>query len=209
MEVETYGRAAHGSRYQEGIDANMHMGRVLNRLEGLQNTLHKRPAHPLVGIPSLHAARIEGGTEWSIYSDHCLLQIERRTIPGESESSVLQEIKSILMDLASEDEKFRSNLKLKTIRGPHEIEMDKDIVKALSAAYTDVLEEEPVFVGASFWTDAAILGQAGIDTVLIGPVGFGLHSAQEWVELNSVYSLADILANTALQYCNRGVSNER
>jgi len=27
IEVETHGRAAHGSRFQEGIDANMRMGR--------------------------------------------------------------------------------------------------------------------------------------------------------------------------------------
>ncbi len=209
LEVETFGRAAHGSRYKEGIDANMHMGRVLNQLEGLQNQLLNRTTHPLVGVPSLHAARIKGGNEWSVYSNHCLLQIERRTVPGETEKSILQEIQTILNELESQDKNFKAHLNLKTIRAPYQITPDRDIVKALQLAYMEVLQDESEFGGASFWTDAAILGSAGIDTVLIGPVGSGLHSAQEWVELNSVYTLAEIIAKTALIYCNRGIKNER
>jgi acetylornithine deacetylase len=209
LEVETFGRAAHGSRYKEGIDANMHMGRVLNQLEGLQNQLLNRTTHPLMGVPSLHAARIKGGNEWSVYSNHCLLQIERRTLPGETEKSILQEIQTILSELESQDKNFKAHLNLKTIRAPYQITPERDIVKALQVAYREVLQDEPEFGGASFWTDAAILGSAGIDTVLIGPVGSGLHSAQEWVELNSVYTLAEIIAKTALIYCNRGIKNGR
>jgi acetylornithine deacetylase len=209
LEVETLGKAAHGSRYLEGIDANMHMGRVLNRLEGLQKQLQKRPSHPLVGVPSLHVARIQGGTDWSIYSDRCLLQIERRTIPGETEHSILEEIQSILNELKLEDEKFSAKLELKTIRTPHEISSDKEIIRALQSAYINVLHEEPEFVGASYWTDAAILGASGIDAVLIGPAGSGLHSTQEWVELSSIYNLAEIIAYTALFFCNGGINNER
>jgi acetylornithine deacetylase len=83
-EVETTGRAAHGSRYQEGIDAILHMGRFLAELDHLEQEVRRRPPHPLVGPPSLHTALISGGVENSTYPPSCFLQIERRTCPGET-----------------------------------------------------------------------------------------------------------------------------
>ena len=200
LEVETFGIAAHGSRYQDGVDANMRMGRVLHRLEGLEVDLRHRDPHALVGTPSLHAARIKGGTEWSIYADHCQLQIERRTIPGESQEDILKEIQVILDDLKGKDEAFKAQLKLKAIRRPHEVSPEVDIVKSLQAASRSVLHEEPLLIGVPFWTDAALMSAIGIDTVLIGPIGAGLHSKEEWVDLESVFHLAHILAKTAVMY---------
>ncbi len=62
FEVTTSGRAAHGSRFDLGIDANMRMGRVLAGLDALEQDLRARPPHPLVGPPSLHAATLAGGS---------------------------------------------------------------------------------------------------------------------------------------------------
>ena len=56
--------------------------------------------------------------------------------------------------------------------------------------------------GQTFWTDAAVFAAAGMETVLIGPSGHGLHSAEEWVDIQSVIDLAAILADTAVIYCN-------
>jgi acetylornithine deacetylase len=52
-----------------------------------------------------------------------------------------------------------------------------------------------------FWTDAALLSEAGIDTVLLGPVGGGLPRAVEWVDLASVADLAAVLAETVCRFC--------
>jgi acetylornithine deacetylase len=60
----------------------------------------------------------------------------------------------------------------------------------------------PQHGGASFWTDAALLAEAGIPSLVLGPTGGGLHSATEWVELQSVIDLASILAETAIQFCS-------
>jgi len=200
LELETFGIAAHGSRYQDGVDANMRMGRVLHKLEGLEAELRQRDPHPLIGTPSLHAAIIKGGTEWSIYADHCLLQIERRTVPGESQEIILKEVQAILDDLKGEDETFEARLKLIAIRKPHEVSPEVDIVKSLLTASRSVLQREPSLVGVPFWTDAALMAAAGIDTVLMGPIGAGLHSKEEWVDLESVFQLAHILAKTAVFY---------
>ena len=55
--------------------------------------------------------------------------------------------------------------------------------------------------GMSFWTDAAILGDAGIPTVLFGPGGAGLHSLTEYVHVADVYSCRDVLVETARTFC--------
>ncbi len=203
-EVETIGRAAHGSRYDEGIDANMRMGRFLAELDKLEKALRNsdsRPPHPLAGPPSLHASIIKGGTEMSIYSDHCLLQVERRTTPDESEPQVTQELQDIIDKLATEDPTFRATVKPYVERSPFEIEASADIVRTAEAAVTRRLGKAPAHTGASFWTDAALLAAAGIETILLGPVGHGLHSAEEWVDLSSVLDLAHILAETSVDFC--------
>src|SRR2546428_2158234 len=96
IEVTTKGRAAHGSRPQEGRDAILRMGRVLSRLEQLDRSLPARLAHPVLGTPSLHGSLIAGGRELSTYPDSCMLQMERRTISGEPTNVALTEIEEIL-----------------------------------------------------------------------------------------------------------------
>ena len=56
-------------------------------------------------------------------------------------------------------------------------------------------------VGDTVWMDAAILAGYGIDTVVIGPAGAGAHAAEEWVDVESVVKLAEILARAAIDYC--------
>ena len=48
----------------------------------------------------------------------------------------------------------------------------------------------------SFWTDAAILGDAGIPSLLFGPGGAGLHSVEEYVNIADVYTCRDVLVDT-------------
>jgi acetylornithine deacetylase len=202
-DVETFGRAAHGSRYQEGIDANIRMGRFLAQLDTLEQELRHRPGHPLAGPPSLHAPRIQGGSEVSIYADHCLLQIERRTIPGETEAQATDELQEIVHRLAVQDSNFKAKVTPTFQREPFEIEADASIVQVLEQAYTARLGHKPAHSGQTFWTDAALLAEAGMETVLIGPSGYGLHSAEEWVDIQSLVELAYILADTAVNYCQK------
>jgi acetylornithine deacetylase len=200
-EVETFGRAAHGSRYAEGIDANIRMGRFLARLDTLEKELRQRPPHPLAGPPSLHAALLQGGTEVSMYAAHSHLTMERRIIPGESQEQTTAELQAILDRLAAEDPTFKSTLKATFRRDPFEISAEAPIAKTVERAIAQRLGRKPAHTGQTFWTDAALLAGAGIDTVLLGPIGQGLHSVEEWVDLQSVVDLAAVLAQTAGDFC--------
>jgi acetylornithine deacetylase len=201
IEVETLGRAAHGSRFTEGIDANMRMGRFLGQLDLLEQRLRQSAAHPLVGPPSLHAATLRGGTGPSTYAASCRLEIERRTIPGEGEPDVLREITDIAARLAAADPTFQARVRPLLTRGSFEVSRAAPIVRTVIDAAAGVLGRQPAVIGEPYWMDAALLADAGIDTVVIGPKGAGAHAAEEWVEIESVAQLAEILARAAVGFC--------
>jgi acetylornithine deacetylase len=201
IEFTAGGRAAHGSRFDLGVDANMRMGRVLARLERLEAELRGRPPHPLVGPPSLHAALLEGGTGLSTYAASCRLQVERRTIPGETEASVRAEVGALLDALRRDDPALEVRARTFFVRDPFEVSPDAPVVRALAESAGAVLGRPPAMVGDTPWMDAALLQAAGIETVVFGPAGAGAHAAEEWVDLESVYRTADVLAETARRYC--------
>ncbi len=154
FEITTRGVAAHGSRPREGRDAIVRMGRVLRHLEQLDRELQVRAPHPVMGNASLHASIIDGGRELSSYPDACRLQMERRTVEGESAQSALQEIDSILSRLRAEDPEFAAGVRLTFGRPPYELSSDHQLTRALSRAVTACgLRSQTV--GMSFWTDAA------------------------------------------------------
>jgi len=201
IEVETHGRAAHGSRFQEGIDANMRMGRFLAALEKLERELRGRTGHALVGPPSLHAAMVSGGTGLSTYAASCRLQIERRTVPGETEAQAMREIQEIADKLKAADPAFDATVRCFFTREPFEVLPDERIVRAVDRATEAVLGRKAAHFGDTPWMDAALLSAAGTETVVIGPQGAGAHAAEEWVDIESVAQLAEILVRAALDYC--------
>lgn len=197
MEIATRGIAAHGSRPHDGRDAIVRMGRVLHRLEELDRQLQSRPPHSLMGTASLHASLISGGRELSSYPDACVLQMERRTVTGESAESALGEVQRILSDLRQEDAEFEGTARLTFSRPPYELPADHAVPTALArAAATAGVKADQV--GMSFWTDAAVLGAAGIPSVLFGPGGAGLHGTEEYVFADQVLKCRDALAALAM-----------
>ena len=200
IHLEVAGKAAHGSRPAEGEDAILRLGRVLTRLEALDRDLQRRPPHPLMGTGSLHASLVSGGRELSSYPDAATLHMERRTLPGESLSAGLLEVEQICTSLVAEDPTFRARCGQIFSRPAYEIQPDHELPRALSASLA-AMGGTPRVTGASFWTDAAVLGHAGIPSVLFGPGGAGLHSIEEYVLVDDVFRCRDTLVELALRFC--------
>jgi len=154
-----------------------------------------------VGPPSLHAATLAGGTGLSTYAASCRLQVERRTIPGESREAVTDEIRRLLRRQVERDPSFQADFEVLLVREPFEVSEDASIVRALTEASTAVLGRRPAYVGQTPWMDAALLAAAGAETVVMGAAGEGAHAKEEWVDLASVHQLARCLAEAALLYC--------
>lgn len=196
-EITTYGKIAHGGLHREGIDANIKMGKVLCALNQLSKEITSSRKHQLCGEASLHVPLINGGQSLFIYADHCTIQVERRTIPGEMEPTVFKELKNILDTLHEQDKTFKATIKQVIWRNPYEISKDAAIVKSLSESIFNI----PEYIGHTWWEDSGLFGEAGIPTVIVGPKGGGIHQLEEWVELDSVFDLSKILLQTAVNFC--------
>jgi acetylornithine deacetylase len=189
FEIETHGRAAHGSRPDLGIDAIAAMGSVLTRLSELAESLAAGPEHPRLGAGSVHASLIEGGQEYSSYPERCLLTGERRTLPGESVVDVERELQQLI-------EGTDATARVTFARDPLSTEATDELSQLLARC-----TGSDRFHGISFWTDAALLADAGIPTVVYGPRGAGAHATEEWVELDSLERCAKAYLDLARLFC--------
>jgi acetylornithine deacetylase/succinyl-diaminopimelate desuccinylase family protein len=195
-EIEMRGRAAHGSRAAEGVDAITRMAPVLTRLADLQFGLDTGLRHELVGTGSVHASLIEGGQELSSYPARCLLSLERRTVPGETGEDVRRECEALVDGVEG------AEARLGLVREPFSVDPDADVVATVSRAAEAVTGGHAVHYGETYWMDAAFIQAAGIPTVVFGPGGEGAHAVQEWVDLASVEACAAGLVLAARELCN-------
>ena len=201
FDVIVEGRAAHGSRPDIGIDAIAKAGHFLVALEAYGQKLVAGEGHPVLRTGSVHASIIRGGEEWSSYPASCRISIERRTIPGESGDSVEKELTAILDAIARSVPDFSYRIERGLERVPFEAKTDEAIVACLRKHATQALGRAPKIRGEPFWTDCAILKEAGIPSLLFGADGAGAHAATEWASIESIETLAHILERTAVDFC--------
>lgn len=199
-EIEFIGRAAHGSRYDVGIDAIRHAGLVLAELDELDaHALHAK-SHRLLGRPSLHASTIVGGIGMSTYPDRCILRVERRTIPGETEEDSLTELRSACERVRSRRPELDATVRLIAAQEPSDVEVDAPVVKAVADALAAEKLAAPI-EGLSAWTDAALLNAAGIPAICFGPGDIALaHAAEEFVPVDEIERATAVLARVAFDW---------
>jgi len=188
FEVEVQGKAAHGSRPEQGVDAIIPLRAALEELERIGSELRSRPPDPLLGQASLHGGKIEGGTELSVVPAHARLQWERRTLPDEKPEMVDAERGRVAH--AVEQLPGGHAVKSRKIftRPPYRTPNGADILMRVQEAS---LGSEAV--GLSFWADSALMGLAGVPSVLFGPVGHGAHAIDEWVSRKSLINVYEVL----------------
>ncbi|MDP2871663.1 MAG: ArgE/DapE family deacylase [Bacillota bacterium] len=201
VRVDVEGVAAHGSSLDGGVDAITQAAKVITAYDDYQRRELTRVVPELVTRPSLHASLIRGGRELSTYPDHCRVEFERRTVPGETEDAVRREIQSILDRLAKDDSTFRASADVFFYRQAYQVARDEPVVTAIVAACRKVVGHVPGFGASSGWMDSAVMGAAGIPTVIFGPAGSGAHSAVEWVDLESVVTTARVLTELVRESC--------
>ena len=204
IDVLVQGRAAHGSRWDVGVDAIRNAGLLLAALDSVDAELLPSREHSLLGRPSLHASTINGGIGLSTYPDHCRFTIERRTIPGESTAAVMAEIEEAFARVRAKRPDLDASVSLIFEQPPSDVSVDAPIVQALDGALRACGEEVKV-TGMSAWTDAAILNEAGIPAICFGPGDIGLaHAAEEYVRVDEIERATLVLAALAMEWTRKG-----
>ncbi|MCR4340705.1 MAG: M20/M25/M40 family metallo-hydrolase [Gemmatimonadaceae bacterium] len=230
IDIEFEGVAAHGSRYDIGMDAITHAGLLLAELDVYNVAVLTHRTHPLLGHASLHASLIRGGTGMSTYPEACVLSVERRTIPRESagfkwsewlqfspasfddsdppKPDPLAEINAAIRRLKERVPNLKATATLKTAQLPSDVPVSAPIVRALEAALEDE-GEEPRIEGLTAWTDAALFNAAGIPAICFGPGDIALaHAAEEYVPLDEIQTATAVLARLLHRWSGEAVISD-
>jgi acetylornithine deacetylase len=202
VRITVTGRAAHGSRYDLGVDAITQAAHIVAELDRIQRDVHPTRTHPLLGRASLHASTIAGGTGISTYPDRCVVEVERRTVPGESSATFRAEVDEAIAAVRRIYPALDAAVELTTAQGPSDVSLDAPITRALDAAIRATGREVRV-EGMSAWTDAALLNDGGIPTVCFGPGDIGLaHAAEEYVPVAEIDAAVEVLEQLVSTWCN-------
>ena len=202
FDLNIIGLAAHGSRHDLGIDAITKAGYALVALDKYATELTSRPHVKYLETPSVHASIIKGGEELSSYPAKCTIAIERRTVPGETPEGVRAELIAILDDVAATTKDFSYELSGGFTRAPLQVSEEHEIVGSIQKHFQTHTGSPVGFRGEWYWTDAALMNDAGITTVLFGVDGEGAHAATEWATESSVHIVADVLTDVVVEWCN-------
>ena len=179
LELETRGKAAHGATPQFGKNAVHEMARIVEVLETDYAARLCRRRHPLLGAATVNVGTICGGTQPNIVPDRCSITVDRRTLPGETDTGVQREITACLR--ANQLRANISSAKLAPAR-PLETNPGLPLVRQFLRSTG---QTRPV--GVDFFCDAAVLSAGGIPSVVFGPGDIAqAHTADEWISLASL-----------------------
>jgi acetylornithine deacetylase len=186
LRLETRGKPAHGARPELGSNAVHAMAKIVDLLETVYSAQLQQRRHPLLGRATVNVGSIQGGTQPNIVPAECHVTVDRRTLPGESESSVRAEIRQLLA-------RHKLRALLGSARNAPCLPLETNPGLPLVAQFLEMAgQERPV--GVDFFCDAAPLARGGIPSVVFGPGDIAqAHTANEWISLRSLESAADLL----------------
>ncbi len=186
LQLETCGRAAHGAMPHLGKNAVHEMARIVAVLETDYAAQLRRRKHQLLGVATVNVGQISGGTQPNIVPDRCAMAIDRRTLPGETESSVCREITALLRA-----QKLSATIASAKLAPALPLETDPRL-PLVRQFLRSVGQTKPV--GVNYFCDAAVLAAAGIPSVVFGPGDIAqAHSADEWISLAALERAKDLL----------------
>jgi len=186
LQLATRGRAAHGATPHLGKNAVHEMARVVCELETDYAAQLRRRKHRLLGHGTVNVGKISGGAQPNIVPAGCVIEIDRRTLPGETKKSVVREITARLRakKLSAEISSFKLAPAL-----PLETDFRLPLVQNFLRS---VKQRRPV--GVDYFCDAAVLAAGGIPSVVFGPGDIAqAHTADEWISLAELERGKDLL----------------
>lgn len=192
--VRTEGRACHSSRPDQGVNAVYRMGHVLTAIEAYADRLIKSTTHPRLGPPTVSVGRIDGGVSVNTVPDGCVIEIDRRLLPGEDPQAAWRDFRDQVTAAAGVpvvcDPVWMACPALDPGRSD-------EVRKRLGAAI-DAVEGRHEVLAVPFGTDASSVAGAGIPAVVFGPGDIAqAHTKDEWIELDQVDRAAEILYRLA------------
>lgn len=197
LDVQAYGRTAHGSMPWLGVNAVSYMARLIPRLEAYP---FEYTESELLGRPTLSVNLIRGGNKTNVVPDACRISVDMRTVPSQQHADIIRGVERIARETAAEfGDELRVDVMVDQNEGPVETAADDPLVRATIDAVKRVRGSEPRVEGVTYGTDAAVLGPGfDIPMVICGPGAPGMaHQPDEYVDVEQLVQAAQIYADLA------------
>jgi len=179
MRVQTSGKAAHGATPQLGRNAVHTMAKVVEAFETDYRAQLAKRKHPLLGMATSNVGVIQGGTQANIVPASCIIDVDRRTLPGETEAEVRREVKDLL-------KRHKLKADFTFLKPAACLPMETDPALPLVRHFMKTLgQAKPL--GAQYYCDASVFSAAGVPSVVFGPGDIAqAHTDDEWIELEQL-----------------------
>ena len=187
------GIAAHSSKPQLGVNAISKMARIISAIESELAPRYKKSTHPLVGSPTVNIGVIYGGTQFNFVPDRCVIEVDRRVIPGQTPEAALDEFRELLLRAQAADSELDAFLEEPfLLDGAMETPEEAAIVQIAINACRAV-QGTGAITGVPYGTDASKFTAVGIPAIVFGPGSIDqAHAAVEWISCAQVLTAVDI-----------------
>ncbi len=208
IRIIVQGKYSHGGTPKDGINAIEKMNRVITEIQNNLLPLVKERKHPIAGPANFNLGTIKGGTQPSTVPGECILEIDRRYIPGETRESVINELNDIFRKISEDDPSFNAKAEIMSTKEstnigypPLACEPDSNIVLSLK----DALKYNALKAKLSYfpaWSDGSLLNYKGVEAVVFGP-GYlsSAHSDKEYCPVADIINACKIYLYTILNIC--------
>lgn len=209
LEIKFIGKRAHGGTPELGINAISKAAKFIQKVETDLMPKLKERYDEYMGPDVMNFGYIHGGTAPSFVADICILQIDRRYIPGFTVVDVIKEYQDIIDELKAEDPEFNAeitrmeeNLMDDFDHAPLIPEPDSLIAKTVYNVLKEYTGKEPELMRRG-WTDAGLLSTYGkIPTVVTGPGHIKWsHAKDEKIPVADLVNYTEIYTKIAEEFC--------
>ncbi|MHA2042468.1 MAG: M20 family metallopeptidase [Candidatus Thorarchaeota archaeon] len=192
----TEGKAAHGSRPEEGINA---IELCIEALEVLTGSDYDFEEDTLLGTQTMNIGLIQGGVKVNVVPDICEARLDMRIVKGQSPEGILDSMNKRL-DSAG----LSNRARVEYIHGKPAVvtPYDSKIVSVSMAAVTKITGKKPSPTAATYGTDCSVLQpEIGIVNVICGPGSIEqAHQPNEFIEVDQLVQSVDVYLEIARHF---------
>ena len=175
LDVETTGRACHGSAPENGRSAIYAMRRVLAIIEEKMIPELATQAHAKLGPTTVNVGTISGGSKINIVPDSCRIELDCRVIPGVDPDHLRILLEAVLRESVPD-----VTVKLQRYSRPLETDESLPWVQRLGQTARG-------FTTAPWFSDASVLSNVNCPAVCIGPGSIAqAHTKDEFILLRDL-----------------------
>jgi acetylornithine deacetylase/succinyl-diaminopimelate desuccinylase family protein len=201
FQIRASGIPAHSSSPREGKNAIYLMSKVIHIIANDIAPMLEKRTHPLCGYSTVSVTLIRGGQQVNIIPEDCVIDVDRRLLPGECWEDAYNEIKEMINGNLDSEGQSRISFEYPYLIDPS---LESDTNSTIIRTFSGELKKcglDGVPIGAPFGTDASKIALIDIPVVVFGPGSIRqAHTKDEYIVIEELMRAAEIMKKVILTF---------